>query len=92
MPQAACTLTRFWSLTFLLNFLGAFAVNWMVYLAQNYAPETRAVLEEIVDVKMSYRERGGVGAWFGIVLFMMHANWMVGLAFFFAAMAQNVWC
>jgi formate/nitrite transporter FocA (FNT family) len=28
-------LSRFWALTFLFNFLGAFIVGWMVYLAQN---------------------------------------------------------
>jgi formate transporter len=84
-------LTRFWVLTFLFNFLGAFAVGWMVYLAQDYAPETQATLEEIVDAKMAYQQRGGVGSWFAVVLSAMLANWMVGLAFFFAAMAQNVW-
>jgi formate/nitrite transporter FocA (FNT family) len=84
-------LARFWSLTFLFNFLGAFLVGWAVYLAQNYSPEVRQVLADIVEAKMSYRERGGPGGWFAVVLSAMLANWMVGLAFFFATMAQNVW-
>jgi formate/nitrite transporter FocA (FNT family) len=40
---------------------------------------------------MAYQERGVVGGRFAVVLSAMLANWMVGLAFFFAAMAQNVW-
>jgi formate/nitrite transporter FocA (FNT family) len=84
-------LARFWSLTFVFNFLGAFTVGWMIYLAQHYSPELQAVLGEIVDKKMAYQQRGGVAAWLALVLSGMLANWMVGLAFFFAAMAQNVW-
>lgn len=83
-------LIRFWSLTFAFNFLGAFAVGWMVFLAQDYSPETQATLTEIIETKMAYQERGGVAAWFAVVLSAMLANWMVGLAFFFATMAQNV--
>jgi formate/nitrite transporter len=84
-------LGRFWSLTFLFNFVGAFLVGWAVYLAQDYSPEVRGVLAEVIEAKMSYRERGGPGGWFAVVLSAMLANWMVGLAFFFATMAQNVW-
>jgi formate/nitrite transporter FocA (FNT family) len=84
-------LTRFWALTFLLNFAGAFLVGWMIHLAQNYSPEVTKVLEEVVATKMTYMERGGVDGWFSLVLSGMLANWVVGLAFFFATMAQNVW-
>jgi formate/nitrite transporter FocA (FNT family) len=84
-------LARFWALTFVLNFVGAFLVGWMIYLAQNYSPEVTKVLEEIVATKMTYMERGGFDGWFSLVLSAVLANWMVGLAFFFATMAQNVW-
>jgi formate/nitrite transporter FocA (FNT family) len=84
-------LARFWALTFVLNFAGAFLVGWMIHLAQNYSPEVTKVLEEIVATKMTYMERGGPEGWFSLVLSGMLANWMVGLAFFFATMAQNVW-
>ena len=84
-------LARFWALTFLFNFIGAFFVGWMIYLAQNYSPEVDKLLEEIVATKMTYMERGGLDGWFSLVLSAMLANWMVGLAFFFATMAQNVW-
>jgi formate/nitrite transporter len=84
-------LARFWVLTFVLNFVGAFLVGWMIHLAQNYSPEVNKVLEEIVATKMTYMERGGAEGWFSLVLSGMLANWMVGLAFFFATMAQNVW-
>jgi formate/nitrite transporter FocA (FNT family) len=84
-------LARFWALTFVLNFVGAFLVGWMIYLAQNYSPDVTKVLEEIVATKMTYMERGGFDGWFSLVLSGMLANWTVGLAFFFATMAQNVW-
>jgi formate/nitrite transporter FocA (FNT family) len=84
-------ITRFWTLTFVFNFVAAFLVGWMIYLAQDYSPEVTKVLEEIVGTKMAYMERGGVDGWFSLVLSGMLANWMVGLAFFFATMAQNVW-
>ena len=84
-------LARFWALTFVFNFAGAFAVGWMIYAAQNYSPEVVKLLEEIVATKMEYMDRGGIDGWFSLVLSAMLANWMVGLAFFFATMAQNVW-
>jgi formate/nitrite transporter len=84
-------LVRFWFLTFLCNFVGAFAVGWMIHLAQSYSPEVNATLEEIVATKMAYMERGGVDGWLSLALSAVLANWMVGLAFFFATMAQNVW-
>jgi formate/nitrite transporter FocA (FNT family) len=63
----------------------------MIHLAQEYSPDVTALLDEVVAAKMSYLERGGPGGWFALVLSAMLANWMVGLAFFFATMAQNVW-
>jgi formate/nitrite transporter FocA (FNT family) len=83
-------LLRFWTATFVFNFLGAFVVGWMVHLGQDYSPEVQSTLSEIVDAKMAYRERGGIGAWAAIVLSGALATWMVGLAFFFATMAQSV--
>jgi formate/nitrite transporter len=83
-------IARFWTLTFVFNFVGAFIVGWAIHLAQGYSPEVRMVLDEIVARKMSYQEAGGVGSWTAVVLSGALANWMVGLAFFFAAMAQNV--
>jgi formate/nitrite transporter FocA (FNT family) len=83
-------LLRFWITTFVFNFLAAFVVGWMVHLAQDYSAEVQSTLSEIVDGKMAYRERGGVGAWGSIVLSGALANWLVGLAFFFATMAQSV--
>lgn len=84
-------LARFWSLTFLFNFAGAFLIGWMIHLAQNYSSEVHQLLEEVVATKMTYMERGGVDGWSSLVLSAMLANWTVGLAFFFATMAQNVW-
>jgi formate/nitrite transporter len=83
-------LLRFWTATFVFNFVGAFTVGWMVHLGQDYSPEIQSALSEIVDAKMAYRERGGVGAWGAVVLSGALANWVVGLAFFFSTMSQSV--
>ncbi|MBW3665330.1 MAG: formate/nitrite transporter family protein [Actinobacteria bacterium] len=83
-------LLRFWGLVFVFNFAGAYLVGWMVAAAQQYSPDFHATLREMVDLKMAYRARGDAGAWWGVVLSGALANWMVGLAFFFAKMAQTV--
>lgn len=83
-------LSRFWSSTFLFNFVGAFLVGWMISLAQEYSPEMERVLTEVVATKMAYRDEGGATSWASLVLSGALANWMVGLGFFFATMARNV--
>lgn len=57
---------------------------------QHYPPEIASRLAEIVSTKMAYREIGGVTGWLQVVLSGMLANWLVGLAAFFATMGRTI--
>lgn len=81
---------RFWALAWLGNLAGAFVVGWAVHLAQHYSPAVNDLLDEVVARKMSYRAIGGVGAWWQVVLSGVLANWLVGMAAFFAVMGRSI--
>ena len=81
---------RFWALTWVGNFIGALAVGWAIHLSQHYPSDVGALLSEIVDRKMSYRATGGPGAWWQVVLSGVLANWLVGMAAFFAVMGRTI--
>lgn len=83
-------LVRFWALAWVGNLIGAVAIGGLIVLAQDYSPEVRGLLGEIVDGKLEWREDGGAGSWFRLVVSGMLANWLVGMAAFFAVMAQTV--
>ncbi len=81
---------RFWVLAFVGNFLGALLVGWLIRVAQVYPDGVEAVLAEIIDRKMSYRDAGGVDDWFRLLLSGALANWLVGMAAFFATMGRTI--
>lgn len=89
-PRRHKHVLRYWSLSFVFNFAGAFLLGWLIYLGQFYSGEFNATLEEIVSQKMQYRDRGGIGAWGAVIVSGMLANMLVGLGFLFAFMAQSV--
>src|SRR5918994_3582947 len=65
----ATRIARFWGLALVGNFIGALLVGYALHLAQHYPADVNALLDEIVDRKVSYREIGGGGGWFQGVLF-----------------------
>lgn len=81
---------RFWVLAWMGNLAGALAVGWMVNAAQRYPSGMWELLDEIVATKMSYRDAGGVDNWFRVVLSGVLANWLVGMAAFFATMGRTI--
>ncbi len=81
---------RFWGLALIGNLAGAILIGWLVRAAQVYSPEFESLLAEIVAFKMSYRDIGGVRGWSEIVLSGMLANWLVGMAAFFATMGRTI--
>jgi len=81
---------RFWGLALLGNLLGAIALGWAVHLAQTYSPAVDELLAVIVAFKMSYRDVGGVEGWSKLVLSGVLANWLVGMAAFFATMGRTI--
>lgn len=81
---------RFWALAWLGNLMGAFVLGWLVYLAQDYSPDVNDLLAELVARKMAWRDIGGPEAWFQLILSGILANWLVGMAAFFAVMARTI--
>lgn len=81
---------RFWGLAWLGNFAGALVVGWAITAAQRYSPGLYELLDEVVASKLSYRTEGGADEWFRIVLSGVLANWLVGMAAFFATMGRTI--
>lgn len=86
----AGAVVRFWALAWMGNLAGAFVVGWAVHLAQHYSPAVSDLLDEVVARKMSYRGIGGIGAWWQVLLSGVLANWLVGMAAFFAVMGRSI--
>ncbi len=87
LPRAAF---RFWALAWLGNMLGAFLIGIVINFSQSYSEEVRAGLETVVAKKMAYRDEGGVTAWLRIVVSGMLGNGLIGMAAFFATMANTL--
>lgn len=86
----AMRIARFWVLAWLGNLLGAVAIGGLITLAQDYPADVTGLLDQILEAKLSWREQGGVGPWFEIVVSGMLANWLVGMAAFFSVMGRTI--
>ncbi len=84
------TVLRFWVLTWIGNLAGAMLVGWIVHLAQVYPPLTHEELGHFVEKKMYYAGVGTTAAWFQAMLSGTVANWLVGMAAFFATMGRTI--
>lgn len=89
-PSTAWLIARFWAIAWVGNLVGAIVIGWLVHLAQDYSPGFEALLSDVIDRKLTYREEGGVGAWSQVVLSGVLANWLVGMAAFFATMGRTI--
>jgi formate transporter len=83
-------IARFWALAWVGNLLGAVLVGLAVHYAQHYPPDVTLLLRELVARKMRYRAIGGVDGWFQALVSGILANWLVGMAAFFAVMARTI--
>lgn len=81
---------RFWALAWVGNLAGAFITGWLIHLAQVYPQDVTQLLGERVERKMSYRADGGLDAWGELILSGVLANWLVGMAAFFAVMGRTL--
>lgn len=81
---------RFWSLAWLGNLAGAWLFGTLVAVAQVYPPEVLATLDEIVAGKLAFADAGGPANWWRLVLSGVLANWLVGMAAFFAFMGRTI--
>ena len=81
---------RFWFVAWVGNFIGALAIGYLVGTVQHYPSDFAGRLQEIIGVKMAYREIGGAIGWWQAVASGALANWLVGLAALFATMGRTV--
>lgn len=81
---------RFWVLAWIGNLIGALLIGGLIVLAQDYPAEVTGLLRETIDKKLAYRDAGGAGSWFEIIVSDMLANWLVGMAAFFATMGRTI--
>ena len=87
LPAAAI---RFWILAWLGNMIGAFLAGALIIFAQDYPDQVHAGLEAVVSKKMAYMEEGGASSWLRIVVSGMLGNGLIGMAAFFATMANTL--
>ena len=83
-------LTVFWVLALIGNFVGTLVTSWLISRAQVYPPEMQQTLEAFVAKKTYYHSVGTTTAWFQAMLSGVLANWMVGMAAFFATMGRTI--
>lgn len=81
---------RFWGVAILGNVVGAVAFGLMVTTIAPFGESFEALLAEIIDAKLAYRDPGGLSGWMQVVLSGVLANWLVGLAAFFATMGRTI--
>ena len=83
-------IARFWALAWVGNLAGAVLVGLAVHYAQHYPADVTHLLGELVGRKMQYRRIGGADGWFQALVSGVLANWLVGMAAFFAVMARTI--
>ncbi len=83
-------LARFWILAWAGNLLGAFVTGWAVHLALHLPREVVDLLSLTVKSKMAFRAAGGAASWGRLVVSGVLANWLVGMAAFFAVMGRTI--
>jgi len=81
---------RFWVLAFAGNLAGAYVFGLAVHFAQIYEPSDAHLLHQVIALKLQFRTIGGAEGWFKAVISGVFANWLVGLAAFFATMARTL--
>ena len=81
---------RFWGLAFAGNLAGAWLFGVLVHAAQMYGPDDARLLNDVIGLKLQFRAIGGAEGWFKAVLSGVFANWLVGLAAFFAVMGRSL--
>jgi formate transporter len=88
--SAVGRIARFWALAWVGNLAGAVVLGLAVHFAQHYPSDVTRLLHELVARKMQYRDIGGADGWFQAVVSGILANWLVGMAAFFAVMARTI--
>lgn len=80
---------RFWALAWVGNLVGATVTGQLIALATHPSPATVDLLSRLVTAKTSTAGQGP-GAWAALVVSGFLANWLVGMAAFFATMGRTL--
>lgn len=89
-PQSAGRVARFWGIAWIGNFAGAALIGMAIAVVLEPSPSVAGLLEETIGAKMALQREGGPGSWFELILSGMLANWLVGMAAFFAMMGRTI--
>lgn len=81
---------KFWVLAWVGNFIGAWIIGQLVNTSQFYSSGVYAELTAIITKKMTYAALGTPTAWGQALLSGILANWLVGMAAFFATMGRSI--
>lgn len=80
---------RFWALAWLGNLAGAVAIGQLMAFAIHLPPAAQALLHATVAAKTAATGQGAAG-WWSVVVSGILANWLVGMAAFFATMGRTI--
>lgn len=89
-PTVLKKIGRFWTLAWVGNLLGAWLIGLLIITAQDYSPGVFQELTLLVDKKMAFAAVGTPAAWGRAALSGILANWLVGMAAFFATMGRSI--
>lgn len=83
-------LAIFWSLAVLGNVIGALGIGALINTAHPIDGAILSELQHLSEKKMAFRDGGMASDWLRVVLSGMLANWLVGMAAFFATMGRTI--
>lgn len=81
---------RFWAIAIAGNAVGAVLFGLAVTATGSFSEPYHALLASTISAKMSFMATGGVAGWTQAVLSGVLANWLVGMAAFFATMGRSI--
>jgi formate transporter len=80
---------RFWAVAWAGNLLGALLAGGMIAIAVDVTPAVQDLLDGLIASKTAATGHGAA-AWWGVVVSGFLANWLVGMAAFFATMGRTI--
>lgn len=89
-PHFCQRLGLFWGLAIVGNMLGALLIGALINIAHPVDGVILSELQHLSEKKMAFRESGMASDWMRVVVSGMLANWLVGMAAFFAMMGRTI--
>ena len=89
-PSFCLKILAFWGLAIVGNVIGAVLLGLAINIAHPIDGQIMEQLQHLSEKKMSYHASGQTSDWFRLVLSGILANWLVGMAAYFAAMGKTI--